>query len=175
MRGTFAGSLAHADPAAEWCAVAATLDAEMVVRSRDSSRSVPAADFFQGAFTTAVGPGELLAEVRLPLLEPAWSCGFAEFSRRAGDFAIAMAVVALRWDGDLIAEARIGIGGAADRPVRASEAEALLVGVGADAFEAAAEAASRGLRPLEDIHASAAYKRDLVRVMTRRALVMAAP
>ena len=175
VRGTFAGSLAHADPAAEWCAVAATLDAEMVVRSCDGWRSVPAADFFRGAFTTAIGPGELLAEVRLPLLESAWSCGFAEFSRRAGDFAMAMAVVALRRDGDRIAEARIGIGGAADRPARAVEAEALLTGAGADAFDAAAEAASRGVQPLEDIHASAAYKRDLVRVMTRRALAMASP
>jgi carbon-monoxide dehydrogenase medium subunit len=176
VRGTFAGSLAHADPAAEWCLVAATLDAVIVARSRAGERSIGAGDFFQSILTTALRPDEIIAEVRLPVLDSSWRFGFAEFSRRAGDFALGMALALLRLEGGRIAEARIGVGGAGDRPLRIAAAEQLLCGVGSnpEAFAEAARIAAAAVDPFEDIHASVAYRRDLVRAMTRRALERAA-
>src|SRR5438876_4821636 len=88
-RGTMCGSLAHADPASEWCLVAATLDAELTALSRRGTRSLRAHDYFVTALTTALEADELLTEIRLPLLAPDWRIGFAEFSRRAGDYALA--------------------------------------------------------------------------------------
>jgi len=95
LRGTFCGSLAHADPAAEWCVVAATLDAELVAVSAAGERRIGARDFFRGAMETALAPEELLTEARLPMLPDGTRFGFAEFSRRAGDYALAMALAAL--------------------------------------------------------------------------------
>src|ERR1700681_4678947 len=95
-RGTFCGSLVHADPASEWCLVAATLGAEMVAQSRRAARVIAAADFFAGIMTTELAEDELLIEARLPLLPSDTHFGFYEFSRRAGDFAIAMALVTYR-------------------------------------------------------------------------------
>src|SRR5262249_22826905 len=125
-RGTFCGSIAHADPASEWCLLAATLDAELVVVSRRGQRSLRPNEYFIGALMTTLEPDELLAEIRLPMLDNAWRTGFAEFSRRAGDFALAMCVAFLRFDDGRIAEARLGIGGATDRPSRIAAAEAVL-------------------------------------------------
>ena len=176
VRGTFAGSLAHADPAAEWCLVATTLDAVIVARSRAGDRSIAAQDFFLSILTTSLRPDELLAEVQLPVLDSSWRFGFAEFSRRAGDFALGMALVLLRLEGGRIAEARIGVGGAGDRPLRIAAAEQALSGVNPDpaAFAEAARIAAAAVDPFEDIHASIAYRRDLVRAMTLRALERAA-
>ena len=120
VRGTFAGSLAHADPAAEWCVVATTLDAEIRARGPGGERSIEAAAFFRSILTTALRPDELITEVRLPALGPDWRFGFAEFSRRAGDFALSMALAALRLDGGRIVEARVGVGGA-ERPAAADQ------------------------------------------------------
>ena len=99
MRGTFCGSLAHADPASEWCLTAATLDATMVAKSTRGERSIAARDFFAGIMATALAEDELLAEVRLPLLAPDAKFGFNEFNRRAGDFALAAALVTYRLQG----------------------------------------------------------------------------
>jgi carbon-monoxide dehydrogenase medium subunit len=164
--------VAHADPASEWCAVAATLDAEMVAQSTRGTRTIAAKDYFEGIMTTALQEDELLVEVRLPMLPADTRVGFQEFARRAGDFALSMAVVTHRVVNGVIAEARVGIGGAETRPRRIAEAEAALNGEppGASAFEAAAEAAAAAIDPLEDIHTNADYRRDLVRAMTRRAL-----
>ena len=96
MRGTFCGSLAHADPASEWCLVAATLDATMVAKSTRGERLIAAKDYFQGIMSTALAEDELLAEVRLPLLAADAKFGFNEFNRRAGDFAMAAALVTYR-------------------------------------------------------------------------------
>ena len=96
MRGTFCGSLAHADPASEWCLVAATLDATMVAKSTRGERLLAAKDFFAGIMATALAEDELLVEVRLPLLPADAKFGFNEFSRRAGDFAMAAALVLSR-------------------------------------------------------------------------------
>jgi carbon-monoxide dehydrogenase medium subunit len=172
VRGTFAGSLAHADPAAEWSLVAATLGAAIVARSSAGERILAADGFFRTAFTTALRPDELISEVRLPLLDERWRCGFTEFSRRKGDFALAMALAALRLEGERVAEARIGVGGVEHRPRRIEAAERLLVGETgrAELLAEAADAVAAALEPVEDIHASADYRRDLARVMARRAL-----
>lgn len=170
-RGTFCGSLAHADPASEWCATTLALGGTLVLAGPRGRRNVAANDWFQGVFTTAIAPGEMLAEVRLPLLGPDWRCGFAEFARRAGDFALAMAVVALRMDAGRVAEARIALGGIGSRPELAPEAAAALIGhAPRDAIAAAAERAATHCDPQDDIHAPAEYRRDLVRVMLRRAI-----
>lgn len=171
-RGTFAGSLAHADPAAEWCGLAATLDAEITAQGPGGSRTIPARDFFRTVFTTELAPDELITEVRLPLLSDDWRTGFCEFSRRAGDYAIVLAVVALRLSGGRIAEARVGLGGVGDRSVRAAGAEAALRGARPEraAFVAAGEAATEGLQPMTDVQATPDYRLDLVRVLVRRAL-----
>ncbi len=171
-RGTFCGSVAHADPASEWCAVAATLDAEMVAVSTRGTRRVAARDWFQGIMTTALAEDELLAEVRLPLLPAGTRTGFCEFNRRAGDFAIAMAVTALRIEGGVVTDARVGIGGAEAAPRRFAEAEAALNGrpLSADTIRAAAQAAADTSDPLEDEQTTAGYRRDLIRTVVTRAL-----
>jgi carbon-monoxide dehydrogenase medium subunit len=176
LRGTFCGSLAHADPASEWCMVAATLDAEMVALSTGGERIIAARDYFEGVMSTALNEDELLAEVRLPMLAEGAKFGFQEFSRRAGDFAIAMALATYRVTDGKITDAHIGIGGAEDRPRRIAEAEAALDGAapGEDVFAAAAEAAAQAVDPMEDAQNNALYRRDLVRAMTERALKAAA-
>jgi aerobic carbon-monoxide dehydrogenase medium subunit len=175
-RGTFCGSVAHADPASEWCAVVATLDAEMVATSNRGTRIIAAKDYFGGIMTTALNDEEILTEVRLPLLSAGTRVGFQEFSRRAGDFALSMAVVSYRLASGKIVDARVGVGGAEPFPRRIAEAEAALNGKspGPEAFQAAGEAAAAAIEPLEDIQISAEYRRDLVRAMTRRALEGAA-
>lgn len=172
VRGTFGGSLAHADPAAEWCVIARLLDAEIVALSSDGTRSVAASDFFQTVFTTALQPDELLVETLLPVLPSTTHVGFTEFSRRAGDFALTMIATAIDMNGSTVATARIAVGGVSDRPLRAAEAEATLRGqeLTEDVVEAAAETAATEIEPMGDIHGSAEYRRDLIRALTRRAL-----
>jgi len=171
-RGTFCGSIAHADPASEWCLLAATLDAELVIVSRRGQRSVRPNEYFVGALSTTLEPDELLTEIRLSLLDDGWRTGFAEFSRRAGDFAFAMCAAFLRFEDDRVVEARIGVGGATDRPLRIAAAEAVLTGTdgGPSIVREAGKIAAETIEPLEDIQASAGYRRDLARAMVRRAL-----
>jgi carbon-monoxide dehydrogenase medium subunit len=171
-RGTFCGSLAHADPASEWCLVLAALDGEVLAKSARGERVIAARDFFKGVMTTALRDDELLLEARLPLLTDDTRCGFYEFSRRAGDFAIAMALVTFRLADGCIVEPRVGIGGAEPKPRRLPEAEQELAGQepGAKTFAAAAEAAALVVDAMEDPNYSADYRRDLVRTVTYRAL-----
>jgi carbon-monoxide dehydrogenase medium subunit len=175
LRGTFCGSLAHADPASEWCLVAATLGAEITAVSTRGTRTIAAADFFTGIMTTALAENELLAAARLPLLAADMRVGFCEFSRRAGDYALAMALATFRVEDGIIVAPRLGVGGAEASPRRIPEAEAALAGQPAEAavLRAAAEGAADAIDPLEDIQADAEYRRDLVRAMTRRALEQA--
>jgi aerobic carbon-monoxide dehydrogenase medium subunit len=175
-RGTFCGSIAHADPAAEWCLVAAALGAEMVARRAAGMRTIPAQDFFRGIMTTALEEDELLLEVRLPVLPADTRFGFYEFNRRAGDFALGMALVTFRLQDGVIREPRVALGGVESQPRRIAEAEQLLAGRSAEraAFEAAAAAVASVVDPLEDAVTSATYRRDLSRTVTRRALERAA-
>jgi carbon-monoxide dehydrogenase medium subunit len=176
-RGTVVGSIAHADPAAEWCAVAVALDADIVATSSAGSRTIPAGEFFKTVFTTSLRPDELITEVRFPILDDGWSTGFAEFSRRAGDFAIALAIVAVKTEDGVVADARIGMGGVAGRPMRVPAAEASLVGkpIDASSCRRAADIVSANVQPLEDIHGSVEYRRDLAGVMAYRALQKTLP
>ncbi len=171
-RGTFCGSLAHADPSSEWCLVAATLDATMVANSTRGERLIPARDYFEGIMSTALAEDELLAEVRLPLPAPDTKFGFNEFNRRAGDFAMSASLVTWRLQGGKIADAHVGVGGAEPFPRRIAEAEAALDGQapGDAAFRAAAEAAAKAVDAMEDHQTTAEYRRDLVRAVVRRAL-----
>jgi carbon-monoxide dehydrogenase medium subunit len=175
-RGTFCGSVAHADPASEWCLVAAALGAEMVARSAKGTRTIPAADFFHGIMTTALHEDELLTEVRLPILPADTRCGFYEFNRRAGDFALGMALVTYRVANGVISEPRVALGGIEVQPRRITAAEQALAGraPNRDAFVAAAAAASAAVDPLEDAVTPADYRRDLAGTVTRRALEQAA-
>jgi carbon-monoxide dehydrogenase medium subunit len=175
-RGTFCGSLAHADPASEWCLVLAALDGEVVAQSVRGARTIAARDFFKGIMTTALRDDELLVEARLPLLPAGTRCGFYEFSRRAGDFALAAAVGLYCLDGGKIAEPRLAIGGAEVNPRRIAQAERALAGAapGDQAFRAAAQAAMEAIDPMEDIINSAEFRRDLVLAVARRALERAA-
>jgi carbon-monoxide dehydrogenase medium subunit len=175
-RGTFCGSLAHADPASEWCLVAATLGAEMVAQSRQGRRVIAAADFFAGIMTTALNEDELLVEAHLPVLPPDTRFGFYEFSRRAGDFAVAMALVTYRLRDGRMIEPRVGIGGAEPNARRIAPAEQALDGQkpGPEAFAAAAQAAAQAVDAMEDSNYSADYRRDLVHTVTFRALQQAA-
>jgi aerobic carbon-monoxide dehydrogenase medium subunit len=175
--GTIGGSLAHADPAAEWPAVVRALDGVLVVRGAGGERTIPAAEFFTGILSTALAAGELLVAVRLPL--PAGRAGYAieEFSRRAGDFAIIAAVAAVELDRpDRIARARVAIAGGGPAPVRLAAVERALAG--ADPSEETFRRALAGhpleVEPDSDVHASAEYRRHLTRVLARRALVRAA-
>jgi carbon-monoxide dehydrogenase medium subunit len=172
-RGTIGGSIAHADPAAEYPAVALALDAEFEVLSTTSRRTVPATDFFTGMWTTAVRDDELLTAVTFPV----WTgrCGFAihEFARRHGDFAIAGAVVALELgDDDRVRHCNIGLLGLGSTPERARAAEAALRGTAVDNVDAD-EIGQLAVSTLDsvpsDLHGSAAYRRRVGAAMVARA------
>jgi carbon-monoxide dehydrogenase medium subunit len=171
-RGTFCGSVAHADPASEWCTVSAALDAELVAQSVRGRRIIPAHEFFAGIMTTTLADDELLTEVRLPLLAPETRFGFYEFNRRAGDFALAMALAVYRVEKERIVEPRLAVGGAEAHARRIADAEQALAGraPAAESFADAGERAAAVVDPMEDAQTSAEYRRDLVRTVTRRAL-----
>jgi carbon-monoxide dehydrogenase medium subunit len=172
MRGTFCGSLAHADPASEWCLVAATLDAEIHLINANGTRMVAARDFFTGAMSTSREADELMVEARLPLLSGQTAFGFYEFNRRGGDFALGMSLATFELRDGRMADVRVGIGGIEEMPGRLDTVEALLEGEAPDdsLFEAAGKAAADVVDPLEDPLTSADYRRDLTAVVVRRAL-----
>ncbi len=173
-RGTVGGSIAHADPAAELPAVAVALDARCKVVSRRGSRTIAAGEFFTGLFSTALAPDELLVEIVLPAAGARSGWAFIEVARRHGDYALVGVAAAVSLDSQgRCRAARIGLLSVGDGPVLAAEAAKLLIGQqpSPDAIRAAADAAaSRDVDPSGDIHASAAYRRHLVGVLTRRAL-----
>jgi CO/xanthine dehydrogenase FAD-binding subunit len=173
-RGTVGGSLAHADPAAELPAVMLALKARLIVSSKSGPREVSADDFFVGLFSTAVRPGELLTEIRIPPRPKRSGFAFQEISRRHGDFALVGAAAAVQLDDSgNCAEARIALLSVGDRPMLAEQAAKALTGQppSAESIRAAADAAAtRDIDPSSDIHASARYRRQLANVLTRRVL-----
>jgi carbon-monoxide dehydrogenase medium subunit len=177
-RGTIGGSIAHADPAAELPAVALALDAKFCVHSRErKDRWVEAADFFVGPLTTVLTPDELLTEIELPALPPGAGWAFVEVARRHGDYALlgVAAVVALNSAGEC-SHVRLSFVNAGGTPMRGRSAEALLLGQRPDeeAFRAAGDsAATMDIDPVGDVHATPAYRRQLARVLTVRALEQA--
>jgi carbon-monoxide dehydrogenase medium subunit len=172
--GTFGGSIAHADPAAEWCMAALLFDAEIVARGPGGDRVIPAAGFFKGFLETDLHPDEMIVEVRLPTPRP--GAAMCEFARRHGDFAIVAVAAAVDSQGGACRDARVVLGGVGGTVQRATGAEATLIGSGldVDAITAAAQEAAAGADPPGDIHGSAEYRRHLVQVLAARAIGEAA-
>jgi carbon-monoxide dehydrogenase medium subunit len=177
-RGTFGGCLAHADPAAELPAVAVALKANMKVRGQAGERWVPADEFFLSLFTTVLMPDELLIEVVIPAMPARTGWSFQEVARRHGDYALVGVAATVTLDKkDQCEEARLVYVSVGDRPENAQQATAALKGqtLTPEAIEAAAElAATADTDPVKDIHASAEFRRHLVKVLTRKALTQAA-
>lgn len=171
-RGTFGGSVALADPAAELPACVLALGGTMVVRSRERTREIPAEDYFQGLFETARRPDELLTQIRLPIEDSKYESVFTELSQRHGDFAIAGLAARVRSESDRIIDARLVYFGSEDRPTLASSAMSAVRGqVWDEACRAAVRAAlAADLNPLENLHGRADMKLHLQRVLTMRAM-----
>jgi len=175
-RGTVGGSMAQADPAAEYPAAALALDAKMRVVGGGGERSIDAADFFVSTLTTALAPDEILIEVRVPMLAPGTGWSMLEVSRRHGDFAMAGTAVTVALDGGRVRSARIVLFGVGPVPVRARAAEQAVAGqkpAAAAWASAATQARDVVEEPLSDHHASAAYRRHLAGVLVERALAEA--
>jgi carbon-monoxide dehydrogenase medium subunit len=170
-RGTVGGSLAHGDATAEWCLLAVLLDAELIAQGPGGRRSIPAAEFFHGFFTTALEPDEMLVEIVFP--RPAPCAALTEFAERRGDFAVVSAAADLdRASDGTVTGGRIALGGVSTVPVRVPEAEAVLAAGGPPGpglFEACAEAAAAAVDPPDDSNGSARYRRVLTRTLVRRA------
>jgi carbon-monoxide dehydrogenase medium subunit len=163
-RGTIGGSLAHGDPASDLPAVMLAVGAELVIAGPEGERTVPAAEFFRGVFDTAVGPGELLTEIRIPKLGGAgWS--YLKFTRRAQDWATVGVAAIVRHNG-AVQEARIGLTNMGATPLRASAAEQALVAGEEDPASHMAE----GTDPVSDVGASAEFRSHLARVVGKRAI-----
>jgi carbon-monoxide dehydrogenase medium subunit len=164
-RGTIGGSIAFADPAAELPACLLALGGEVEIAGPGGRRAVGADDFFKGLFETALGPREMLVAIRVPAAGPASRVGFAEFSRRHGDYAMAGLAAAARIEGTRHADVRLAFFGVGATPVRARNAEAALA---KGDIEAAVAALARDLNPPDDVQASAAVKKHLAGVLLRR-------
>lgn len=175
-RGTFGGSLAHADPAAELPALSRLLDAEIVVTGPSGERFISAHDLFEGALTTSLAPGEIVTSIHLPALPGNSGWGFEEFANRSGDFAIAGAAATLALENGEISDARIALFGVDETPVRASAAEAGLVAAAPseENFAMAADSVRGTISPMTDLHGSADYRRHLAGVLVGRVLAAAA-
>ncbi|TVT39850.1 xanthine dehydrogenase family protein subunit M [Amycolatopsis rhizosphaerae] len=170
-RGTFGGSLAHADPAGDLPAPALALDAEMVIAGPGGRRTVPAAEFFQDFFTTSLAANEILVEVRVPK-HTGWRAHYEKFNRVAQAWSMVAVAVTVRTEGDTIADARIALTNMAAIPVRATAVEQALIGRKAEAetIRAAAAHAAEGTSPTPDGNADVEYRQELARVLTGRAV-----
>jgi len=175
-RGTFGGSLAHADPAGDLAAVAVALDAQFVLQGPSGSRTVGAPEFFLDYLQTALAPDEILLEVRVPKLAGSWGVHYEKFNRTAQSWAIVGVAAAVRRSNGSIAEARIGLTNMGSTPVRATAVEAALAGAAAEpgAIAAASAHAADGTTPPADLSGQADYRAHLATVLTRRAVTKAA-
>ncbi len=171
-RGTFGGSLAHADPAAEWPVAVLALDAVITTKSAKGGRSIKAKDFFVSYLQSAVEDGEVVTEITLPGLPPKTGWGFEELARRPGDFALAAVCAIVTMDGAKVKDARISMGGVGATALRAPEAEASLKGqpITEETLKTAGAKAAEASDPSNDVHASADFRRHLVGVLTKRAI-----
>jgi carbon-monoxide dehydrogenase medium subunit len=174
-RGTIGGSLANGDTAADLPAVLLALEGSVVVRSAGGEREIAAADLFQGYLSTAIEPGEVLTEVRIPALA-GYGFGYEKFNRRAEDWAMVGVSALVKAADGVCEDVRIGLTHMASTPLRASAAEDALRGkpLNEQSIAAAAQLAAEGTSPLGDLNASPEYKRHLARVLTKRALTTAA-
>jgi aerobic carbon-monoxide dehydrogenase medium subunit len=170
--GTIGGSLAHADPAADYPATIIAVGAEMVAEGPKGRRSIKVDDFFKGLFTTALAPDEIITEVRVPACGPKVGCAYLKFPHPASRFAVVGVAAVLTMDDGKVAKASIGITGAGTKAVRAKGVEAGLTGKALDAatIQAAAEKAPDGVDVQADLQGSEEYKRHLLKVFARRAI-----
>jgi aerobic carbon-monoxide dehydrogenase medium subunit len=169
-RGTIGGSVAHGDPASDLPTVLLALDAELAVRGPGGETVVPAADFFRGLFETALGPQDMLTEIRIPKLGSWTGWSYLKFNRRAQDWATVGVAALVRRDNGKVEQASVALTNMGLTPLRATAVEDALAGSSADDAAAAAEKADEGASPPSDTNASADYRRELSRVLTRRAL-----
>jgi aerobic carbon-monoxide dehydrogenase medium subunit len=171
-RGTIGGSIAHADPSAEYPAVLSALEGSVVARGPKGERTVAAGELFRSYLTTSLGAEEILVEVRLPAMPAGAGYAFEELARRHGDFALVGIAAVIARDGERCTLARLATSGTGPVPVRLREAEQILErdGLGEAAIEAAGRRASELVEPDADIHASADYRRHLTGVLTTRAI-----
>jgi carbon-monoxide dehydrogenase medium subunit len=173
--GTIGGSLAHADPASDLPAVALAMDATLVARGPGGERSIPAAEFFRDYLETALAPDEVVTEVVLPAFD-GYAYGYEKFNRRHEDWAMVAVSALVKVDGGVCSDVRIGLTHMGSTPLRARAAEDALRGQPLDAASIgrAAEQAAEGTSPPADLNATQDYKRNLARVLCRRALEQAA-
>ena len=174
-RGTFGGSVAHADPAGDMGSAALAMDAEFVIAGAGGTRTVPATDFFVDLFETAIGEDEILTEIRVPK-KTGWGAHYEKFVRVAHQWPIVAVAATVNGSGGTISEARVALTNMGSTPLRASATESVLAGASAteDGVRAAADAAAEGTSPPSDLNGSAEYRRHLATVLTRRAVLAAA-
>ena len=175
-KGTIGGSLAHADPAADWPAAILALDADIQIAGPNGERTVKATDFFQGLFETDLGDDEILTAIHVSIPDANTKGTYLKLHQVASGFALAGVAVVLTKSGDICQSVAVGITGVSDAPYRASGVESDLTGSALTAanIAVAAERAVDGISALEDIHASQAYRQNLAKVYTRRAIESAA-
>jgi carbon-monoxide dehydrogenase medium subunit len=174
-RGTLGGAISHADPAGDLLAPVLALDASLVLAGPSGRRTVPAAEFFQDLFTTALAADELLVEVRVPK-HTGWRAHYEKFNRVAQAWSMVAVAVTVRTEAGVIEEARVALTNMGSTPIRASGVESALVGVqaSADSIRAAASHAAEGTNPPVDSNADVEYRRHLAQVLTGRAIAAAA-
>jgi carbon-monoxide dehydrogenase medium subunit len=176
-RGTIGGALAHADAAADYPAAILALEAEMVAQGPNGERTIPASEFFVGFLTTALTPDEILTEIRVPTQPAKTGSNYQKLANQASGYALTgTAAILTVGDDGKCSQAKIGITGAGDVAVRASSVEQALIGSSLDeaSIRAAADHAGDGIDFLDDIHASADYRRSVTIGLTRRAIQAAA-
>jgi carbon-monoxide dehydrogenase medium subunit len=173
-RGTFGGSVAHADPTAEWCVLSLLLDADIALQGPAGTRTVPAASWFTGFMSTACGADEMVTEVTFP--RPRGHAALTEYARRHGDFGIVVAAVAFDVAGGVCTDVAIALGGVAGTPVRLPDVERAVTGQPptAETWRAAAAAAAAAVDPPGDVHGSTGYRKQLVDTLLQRAFAEAA-
>ena len=171
-RGTIGGSITHADPAAELPMLMKLLDARITLISSKGTRIVEAEDFFLGPLTSEVEENELVTEINLPPLPQGAGWAFEEVARRAGDFALAAVGVVMHVAQGKVVEARIGVMGVADTPMRINDAETILYNQSCDqvTLDEVVDAVLQAIEPSTDLHASAEYRLHLTEVLVRRAV-----
>ncbi|MDX1394294.1 MAG: xanthine dehydrogenase family protein subunit M [Gemmatimonadota bacterium] len=171
-RATVGGNVAHADPANDHPAVMLAYGATLVAQGPSGRREIAADDFFVGLFETALAPGEILVEIRIPAPASGESGAYEKMERKVGDYAVSAAAVQLRLDGDTCASARVALTNVSAVPMRATDAEAALTGrpITDDVLEAAGQAAAAECDPSADLRGSVEYKRDVTRILLKRAV-----
>ncbi|HLZ94930.1 MAG TPA: xanthine dehydrogenase family protein subunit M [Candidatus Dormibacteraeota bacterium] len=171
-RGTLGGSICHADPSGDWGSVMLALDAELVAQSKKGDRTIRAADFFEGPFTTALRPDEILTEIRIPLAKGHAGGAYNKLERKVGDFATVAVATYVELNGGKVAKAGIGMTSVGDKNLKAAAAEKALVGREAtdEVIAEAARQAAAAAEPKADIRGSVEYKKDVVRVFVQRGL-----